>query len=137
MKYAIAIALAAALLFGSVGCANKTTGGPPPPPPTNTLQSEARDVAAALKGALKSAQTQYQSSCTANPKQSACVAINKAVGVQNVLITADQAYCGWSATVQPSDPNATCVPVQGAVGALNAAIANAATAISEIQGLVQ
>ena len=50
MTKVLAIALAAALLFGSVGCANKTTGGPPPPPPTNTLQSEARDVAAALKG---------------------------------------------------------------------------------------
>lgn len=98
------------------------------------IEEKARDTAAALNGSITAAQAKYQTSCTANPTQQICKTINQGVAGQNALITSIQTYCGWSASVPPSDPTAKCVPVKSAEPALNAAIANAARLTTEIKG---
>src|ERR1039458_70016 len=125
MKKVLTYLALLAMLLSFAGCATVPPGPTPTPPPT--IQSSARDASAALNGLLVAAQTQYLTTCKANPTQTACQTINRGIAVQNILITADQAYCGWSATVKPTDPNATCVPVQGTSSALNTAISDAAT----------
>jgi hypothetical protein len=102
-----------------------------------SVVTNARDTAAALNGALVAAQTQHQASCTANPSQTACVTINKGIDGENLLISAIQTYCGWSPTVAPSDPTATCVPVSSALAGLNSAVANANTLIPQVKAVVQ
>jgi hypothetical protein len=101
------------------------------------IQNNARDTAAALQGAITAAQAQYQATCTANPTQTPCTAINQAVAAQNLLITATEAYCNWSPAAAPSDPTATCVPVSSAEGALQTAINNATTFIAELKGVIK
>lgn len=103
----------------------------------NTAASNARNTAAALQGMIVAAQAQYQTTCTANPSQTACTSINRAVAAENALITADEAYCGWSTQSPPSNPTAPCVPVSGAAAALATATANAAAFITELKGLIQ
>ena len=100
------------------------------------IESKARDTAAALSGAIVAAQSQYQASCSANPNQQVCELINRGVAGENALITAVETYCGWSPTVAPPDPTATCVPVKSAQVALEAAIENAATLTIEIKGAI-
>jgi len=132
-KFLIVCVLALVVLGG---CA-KSTNSNTPPPPTTTIDQHGRDVAAALNGAITSAEAQYGASCGKNPSQAACTAIGKGVSAQNALITAIQSYCGWSATTPPSNPQAPCVAVSGAAGILNTAITNAATVISEIESLAK
>jgi hypothetical protein len=98
------------------------------------VENQARDTAAALSGAIVAAQTEYQASCAANPKQQVCEVINRGVSGENALVTAVEAYCGWSVTLAPPDPTAKCVPVKSAEAALRAAIANAATMTLQIKG---
>jgi hypothetical protein len=100
------------------------------------LENQARDTAAALSGSIVAAQTQYQASCTANPKQQICDLINRGVSGENALITAVETYCGWTPTLAPPDPTAKCVPVKSAQAALQAAIANAATLTLQIKGAI-
>jgi hypothetical protein len=100
------------------------------------IQNQARNTAAALQGAIVAAQGQYQATCTSNPSQTQCTLINKAIAAQNALITADEAYCNWSQANPPSDPNATCVPVTSAVTALQTAINNATSFISQLKGIL-
>lgn len=115
------------------------------------LENRARDTAAALSGSIIAAQTQYQASCTTNPKQQICDLINHGVSGENALITAVETYCGWSPTLDPSapkagplgaptlappDPTAKCVPVKSAQAALQAAIANAAALTLQIKGAI-
>jgi len=100
------------------------------------LENQARDTAAALSGSIVAAQTQYQASCTANPKQQICDLINRGVAGENALITAVETYCGWSPTLAPPDPTAKCAPVKSAQAALQAAIANAATLTLQIKGAI-
>jgi hypothetical protein len=100
------------------------------------LENQARDTAAALSGSIIAAQTQYQASCSANPGQEICQVINRGVSGENALISAVETYCGWSATLAPPDPTATCVPVKSAQAALQAAIANAATLTLQIKGAI-
>ena len=100
------------------------------------LENQARNTAAALSGSIVAAQTQYQASCAANPKQQVCTIINRGVSGENALITAVETYCGWSPTLAPPDPTAKCVPVKSAQAALQAAIANAATLTIEIKGAI-
>ena len=99
-----------------------------------TLENQARDAAAALSGSIVAAQTKYQASCTAKPSQEICQVINRGVSGENALITAVETYCGWAVTPAPSDPTAKCVPVRSAQGALQTAIANAATLTLQIKG---
>jgi len=101
------------------------------------LEQNARNTAAALQGAITSAQAQYQTECTASPKDSPCVIINKAVEAQNALVTAVEAYCGWSEIAPPANGTATCVPVKSAASGLQAAINNATLFISEVKGVLK
>jgi len=100
------------------------------------LENQARDTAAALSGSIVAAQSEYQASCMANPGQEICQLINKGVSGESALITAIETYCGWSATLAPPDPNATCMPVKSAEDALRAAIANAASLTVQIKGAI-
>jgi hypothetical protein len=100
------------------------------------VESRARDTAAALSGSIVAAQSKYQTSCAANPKQEVCQLINRGVAGENALLTAVETYCGWAASVAPPDPAATCVPVKSAQAALQAAIANAAALTVEIKGAI-
>jgi hypothetical protein len=98
------------------------------------LENQARDTAAALSGAIVAAQSEYQASCAANPKQQVCEVINRGVSGENALVTAVETYCGWSVSLAPPDPTAKCVPVKSAEAALRAAIANAAAMTLQIKG---
>ena len=101
------------------------------------IENQARDASAALGGAIKAAQTQHQAECTEQPSLPACVLINRAVDGQNALITSLEAYCGWTAGASPQDSSAKCVPVSGSKGALNTAIANANTFITQLKGVIK
>ncbi len=98
------------------------------------LENQARDVAAALSGSIVAAQAKYQGSCTANPSQQICQAINRGVSVENALVTAVETYCGWAVTPAPPDPNAKCVPAKSAQAVLQAAVANALALTLQIKG---
>jgi len=100
------------------------------------IENQARDTAAALSGAIVAAQTQYQATCVANPNEQVCQLINKGVAGENALITAVETYCGWTASIVPPDPTATCVPVKSAQAALEVAITNASTLTLEIKGAI-
>lgn len=100
------------------------------------IEQNARNTAAALQGTIVAAQAKYHDSCAAKPLQAVCQDINKAVAGENVLITAVEAYCGWSPTAPPSDPNAACVAVKSAQAALTVAIANASTLTIEMKGVL-
>jgi hypothetical protein len=102
-----------------------------------TIQENARDTSAALGGAITAAQTQHQTACVAKPTDATCVLINKAIAAQNTLITGTEAYCGWTAGVSPTDPNAVCIPVASAKAALQTAINNANTFIVQLKGVIQ
>jgi len=101
------------------------------------LEQNARNTAAALQGALTAAQAQYLTECTASPKDAPCVTINAAVAGQNALVTAVEAYCGWSEAAPPAIPTATCVPVKTAAAGLQTSINNANLFISEIRGILK
>jgi hypothetical protein len=96
----------------------------------------ARDTAAALKGLLATAQTQYQTSCQANKTQPACTTINKGISAQNALITAIETYCSMALTPTPPPDNTPCTPVKSAEGALSVALANAKQSITEVKGII-
>jgi hypothetical protein len=95
----------------------------------------ARDVAAALKGAIQTAQTEYSGACQENPSQSTCTTINRAVAAQNLLITALENYCGWSQG-DPPPPSTKCTPAPSALAFLQTSINNANQAISEIKQII-
>lgn len=101
------------------------------------IEQQARNTAAALQGAIGAAQTQYETQCKLDATAAACVTINKAVSGQNALVTAVEAYCGWSQASPPQFGSATCVPVKGAEPALKTAIANANTFITELKGVIK
>lgn len=106
--------------------------------PSTTIQSVGRDTSAALEGAIDAAQSQYLTTCKANPQQTPCTVINQAVAGQNALVTALEAYCGWSITSPPATPATTpCAPVSSAQAGLNAAISNANLFITELKGVIQ
>ncbi len=101
------------------------------------VEQQARNTAAALQGALGSAQQQHMTECKLDATQPVCVTINKAVAGQNALITSVEAYCGWSTTSPPQFGSATCVPVKTAEPALKTAIANATQFISELKAVIK
>lgn len=101
------------------------------------VQTDARNSAAALQGALQAAQTKYQTQCVAAPTGPACVTINKAIAGQNALITATEAYCSWNPLSPPVNPTtAQCIPVKGAQAGLEAAIGNANLFIVQLKGIL-
>jgi hypothetical protein len=99
-------------------------------------EQTARDVSAALKGELITAQQQNQEKCNADPSVSPCQLINKAISAQNALITADQAYCGWSEATPLDQRDTPCVPVKTAEAGLKTAIANAQPFIEQLKGAI-
>lgn len=101
------------------------------------LEQQARNTAAALQGALGAAQAQYQATCTNDPKQQVCTVINQAVAGQNALVTASEAYCGWSTAAPPSSSTSACVPVKGAAAGLQTAINNANLFVTELKGVIK
>jgi hypothetical protein len=101
------------------------------------LEQQARNTAAALQGALSAAQAQYLTQCTANPKDTPCVTINQAIAGENALVTAVEAYCGWSQTAPPANGTTPCVPVKGAAAGLQTAINNANLFITELRGILK
>jgi len=101
------------------------------------IEQSARNTAAALQGALGAAQAQYQATCMADPKQTACTVINQAVAGENALVTATEAYCGWSTAAPPSVTTATCVPVKSATAGLQTAINNANLFVTELRGVIK
>lgn len=101
------------------------------------IEQNARDTAAALQGAITTAQSQYQASCTQQPTAKECQIINQAVAGQNALVTAVEAYCGWSPTNPPNPTTTKCVPVTTAKAGLQTAIANAQLFISEVRGVIK
>jgi hypothetical protein len=100
------------------------------------LESQARDTAAALSGSIIAAQVKYQDSCAAGPTEEICQVIDRGVSGENALITAVETYCGWTPTLAPPDPTATCIPAKSAQAALQAAIANAAMLTLQIKGAI-
>jgi hypothetical protein len=101
------------------------------------VEKNARDTAAALNGALVSAQSEYQTSCTNNPQLPTCVTINRGVAAQNALITATELYCGWATSGPPPDPNQKCVPVSSFQAGLQSALNNANQAVTDIKGIIK
>lgn len=100
-------------------------------------EEQARNSAAALKGAIEQAQTQYDATCHANNGQKPCQIINQAVNGQNALITAIEAYCGWSQAAPPPDGTQKCVPVKTAAEGLKTAVANADLFVVELKGVIK
>jgi hypothetical protein len=101
------------------------------------IEQNARNTAAALQGAISAAQAKYQTQCTADKTQTACITINRAVEGQNALVTAAEAYCGWSQSSPPANGTVPCVPVKSASAGLQAAINNAQLFITELKGVIQ
>lgn len=101
------------------------------------IEQSARNTAAALAGAIGAAQTQYQSICTSDKTQTACVTIDRAIDGQNALVTAVEAYCGWSVTAPPANGALPCVPVKGATAGLQTAINNATLFVTELTSLTK
>jgi hypothetical protein len=99
-------------------------------------EKTARDTAAALQGVITTAQTQY-ASCAQDKTPKVCGVISRAVDGQNALVTATEAYCGWSIQNPPADPNAPCVPVKSAAAGLQTAINNANLFITEVKGIIK
>src|ERR1043166_5238089 len=95
------------------------------------VEKSARDTAAALNGALTAAQFKSQDTCINEPKLHQCEIINRAVDGQNALVTAVEAYCGWSMNT-PLNNGARCIPVQSAEAGLTAALENANLFIAEL-----
>lgn len=125
MKYTKTLLLCASLLF-CLAC------------PNSNIATDARNTAAALNGAIVSAQTQNQASCKVNPTQAACSVITKAINGENALITATEAYCSWSQVSPPDNPTtAACVPVASAQAGLQTAINNANLFITELKAVIQ
>jgi len=92
-----------------------------------------RDAAAAGQGAILAAQAQ----CKANPSAKVCPVLPQAAAAQNLLVTSLETACGWNPAAPPSDPNAKCVVVQGALPALNSATANLTQILTELNGAMK
>jgi hypothetical protein len=101
------------------------------------VENNARDASAALGGAIKSAQAQHQDECKLNGTLSACTLINRAVDGQNALITATEAYCGWSTAAPPPDPTTKCVAVTSLKAGLQTAINNANAFVLQLKGVIK
>jgi hypothetical protein len=130
------VALLILSLIGFTGCTKKpviasTPSGQPP------LVVNARDTLAAASGFVANAQKQYAKECVTDPTQEKCKYINQAVSGINATITAEEAYCGWSAATASQNPQPPCVPVATAADGLNAAIANLTQFVNQLKGAIQ
>lgn len=101
------------------------------------IENSARDASAALGGAIKSAQAQHQDECKANATLPACTLINRAVDGQNALVTATEAYCGWTTVAPPTDQTTKCVAVTSFKAGLQTAINNANSFVLQLKGVIK
>ena len=97
-------------------------------------EQSARDVIAASKGAIQTAQTKYHDACVKDANGAPCVAVTKAIGAQHVAIDALNIYCQFS---PQADPATKCQPVKGALPALQSALVNLNAVTSDLKGLLQ
>lgn len=97
----------------------------------------ARDTIATSFGYLTWAQSNYKASCTANPAQTPCVLINKAIPVNNLAIDALEFYCSGVAPAGQASfaSGGPCVPVASGLAALNAALANLGPIVADLKAL--
>lgn len=123
MKKLFSLVLVVAFAIAETGC--------------SPLEVKARDTSAALNGAVTTAIGQYSDTCRANESQVPCQTIIRAAGVLDVLLTADETYCGWAAGQAKIDPNAVCVPNKSATGLLTVATENAVMATAEIVVIIK
>lgn len=85
------------LLLLSLGLLSLLFSGCP-----KNLEANARDAAAAAQGFIQQAQQNHLTECKADPsKDFPCGVINRAVGAQNLLVSAVELYCGWPAFASP------------------------------------
>src|SRR6266704_821974 len=126
----LSIIVIACLLM--VACIHKSGSTTPAAP----LEQQARNVSAALQGAIVAAQTEWTQSCQTNSKQSACDVITRSIAGQNALITSIEAYCAWDPRNPPADPAAKCVADTTAQSALESALSNAQTFIGQLKGVL-
>jgi len=98
-----------------------------------SVEQSARNVIVASSAVLSTAQSEFKAVCTVAPTQTVCVAINKAGAAENLAIDSLEAYCGFTAT---SDPSTVCVPVASAQAALQAAVANLNQLITDLKPLL-
>jgi len=99
-----------------------------------TLETAARDAAAASQGFIVSAQQKHTQECTATPLNSVCVTINKAIFAQNVLIDGIETYCGWPARPTPAQlTQAGALPCQK-VSTAEAALQSATNNLNALMG---
>ena len=104
---------------------------------TCNTAATARDTIATSFGYLTWAQSNYKATCTANPAQTPCVLINKAIPVNNLAIDALEIYCGGVAPVgqTPFAQGGPCVAVSSALPALQSALANLGPIIADLKAL--
>lgn len=101
--------------------------------------NDTRDTLATSYGFIIIAQQQNLASCQAAPTQAKCVAINKAIAVQNLAIDALNAYCSGTppAGAVAWTAGGPCDPVNTLQSALTTAIANLNVLIPDIKTLAQ
>lgn len=116
-----------------MGCTKKPVIAPTPSNQP-ALVVNARDTLAGASGFVANAQQQYAVECKANPTAGKCTYINQAVQGINATITAEEAYCGWSAGTAQQTPPAPCTPVASAADGLSAAISNLTQFITQLKG---
>jgi hypothetical protein len=104
---------------------------------TCNTAATARDTIATSFGYLTWAQSNYLATCQANPTQTPCVLISKAIPVNNLAIDALEFYCSGAAPAgqQPFASGGPCQPVASGLAALNAALANQAPIIADLKAL--
>ncbi|HWR36384.1 MAG TPA: hypothetical protein VN622_10995 [Clostridia bacterium] len=77
------------------------------PDQTKPIEVIARDGVAAAKGFIESEQKQHLEECQAAPTKPVCIAINKAIASQNLVIDAIEVYCASPEFATGTKP---CVP---------------------------
>ncbi len=100
-------------------------------------EKDARDSIAAAHGYIQSAQAQWGDSCRANNTQLKCTTTNKLIAAQRAAADALAVYCGGPSVTGVDYANGgTCVPIKSAGGALQTAIVNMNSIITDIKKLL-
>jgi len=99
----------------------------------SSKQDVARDAIAGAKGFIEAQQEVHLASCQADPAQSKCVAINKAVAAQNLAIDALQLYCGSKEFLEQG---AACTPNKEFEPKLQEALRDLDTIVAQVKALL-
>lgn len=127
------------MFIAVLGCSSCTKKPIIAPTPSNqpSLVVNARDTLAGASGFIANTQKQYAKECVADPTQNKCKLINQAVNGLNATIQAEEAYCGWSPNTASTIPAPACVPVENSAAALQTAIANLNSFMTQLKGAIQ